>query len=36
LPGNLARYKDQLAVQHATARYRFLVRPAGTYPPCRI
>ena len=26
-PGNLVRYKDQLAVQHATARYRFS-RPA--------
>jgi len=26
LPGNLARYEDQLAVQHGTVRYRFRCR----------
>ena len=31
-PGNLARYEDQLTVQHATARYRFS-RPVGRNSP---
>ena len=29
-PGNLARHKDQLAVQHGTVQYRFSGGPAGT------